>query len=217
MRARFADFVLDPTTRELTERGEVRHLSPKAFLILERLVEEAPRALTKEELYKHVWGETFVDEVNLANLVSEIRSALHENAKAPRLLKTIHRYGYAFCGEVTVESARLRRRRSRSHFTLLWRAEEFALAEGANVIGRADDADVVIDSQSVSRRHACIRISGDVVSIEDLESKNGTFLGEQRVHGPAPLRDGDQIRVGKIALEFRVVNRGASTVTQMTR
>jgi DNA-binding winged helix-turn-helix (wHTH) protein len=217
MRARFGDFILDLTTRELLENGEPRHLSPKAFLVLEQLVEHAPSALTKDVLYKRVWGDTFVDEVNLANLVSEVRAALHDNPKAPRYVKTIHRYGYAFAAEVTAEAKKSRRPRARMTYSLYWRKEEFPLGNGVNTIGRGDDADVIVDSQSVSRRHANVVVSGDTATVEDLGSKNGTFVNDTPVNAPTALADGDEVRVGQVTLSFRAVNRAASTVTQMTR
>lgn len=73
----------------MTCAGAPRHLSGKAFELLEVLIANAPRALTKEELYQHIWGNRIVDEVNLPNLMSEVRTALGDRRKDPRFIKTI--------------------------------------------------------------------------------------------------------------------------------
>jgi len=78
-----------------------------------------------------------------------------------------------------------------------------ALHRGENVIGRAIDAEVWIDSESVSRRHAIIRVENGRAALEDLGSKNGTWLRGERVRDLAPLSDGDEIRVGSVKLVFR--------------
>lgn len=211
MRTRFGEFVLDSKRRELTRNGEACHLSTKAFLLLEVLVDNAPNALTKDELYRHIWGETFVEEVNLPNLVSEIRGVLGDNRSHPRFVKTIHGYGYAFAGEL--ERERTSRRRSGHLFSLFWNRDEFPLRDGDNIVGRGDEADVVVDSASVSRRHARIAVSMRSAAVEDLGSKNGTFVRGERVEGKVSLRDGDEIRVGHVTFTFRAVSRTATTVT----
>ena len=79
--------------------GEVR-LSPKAFELLTLLVEARPRALSKTELLERVWPGVFVSEDSLAKVVTEIRQALGDRKRPPRIVRTVHRYGYAFAAEV---------------------------------------------------------------------------------------------------------------------
>ncbi|MDX6520618.1 MAG: transport system ATP-binding/permease protein [Gaiellales bacterium] len=70
-------------------------------------------------------------------------------------------------------------------------------------IGRDDDADIVVEGDlSASRRHAEIRSKGDSWEIADLHSHNGTFLNGVRIHGAAPLMDGDLIAVGAAVYRF---------------
>ena len=64
----------------------------------------------------------------------------------------------------------------------------FTIGDGEVVIGRADDANIVLDSSSVSRHHACLRRDGDTVMIEDLQSTNGTHVNGDRLTGPASLK-----------------------------
>jgi DNA-binding winged helix-turn-helix (wHTH) protein len=216
MRATFGEYVFDTATRELTCSGESRKLSSKAFDLLEVLITHAPRALTKDELYHHIWGERFVDEVNLPNLMSEVRSALRDSRKEPRFIKTIHGYGYAFAAELHF-AAQEETQLLPTIFSLRWRKTEFALHFGQNVIGRDAKADVVLDSAAVSRRHARITITHEGATIEDLGSKNGTFVGERSLEGgTTSLHHGDEIRLGHLSLSFRAVSRAGSTVTAMS-
>src|SRR4030095_2861282 len=104
MRVVFGDSVFDSDTRELLRSGNRVTLSPKAFQLLEVLIENRPRALSKSVLHDRLWANTFVVEANLSNLVGEIRHALDEDSRAPRFVRTVHRFGYAFqCVEKDAE------------------------------------------------------------------------------------------------------------------
>jgi DNA-binding winged helix-turn-helix (wHTH) protein/tetratricopeptide (TPR) repeat protein len=104
MRVRFSDLTLDSEARELRRGRDPVHLSPKAFRLLEVLIDERPAAVSKERLFEIVWPQTFVAESNLASLVKEIRTALRDDARNPKLIRTVFGHGYAFGGDVTVEA-----------------------------------------------------------------------------------------------------------------
>ena len=89
MRLAFGDFVFDSDTRELLCGGNRVTLSPKAFQLLEVLIENRPRALSKSVLLNRLWENTFVVEANLSNLVGEIRHALGEDSRAPQFVRTV--------------------------------------------------------------------------------------------------------------------------------
>jgi pSer/pThr/pTyr-binding forkhead associated (FHA) protein len=91
----------------------------------------------------------------------------------------------------------------------------FVLHEGKNVLGRDEAGDVCLDWPGVSRQHARIVVASDGATLEDLGSKNGTYLREQKVTGPTPLADGDVFRMGRLALEFRLVRGAISTRTEV--
>jgi non-specific serine/threonine protein kinase len=99
----FDDFVLDLDARELLRAGAAVALSPKAFQLLGILVESHGRALSKADLQDRLWPGTFVVEKNLTNLVSEVRDALGDDAARPRLIRTVHRFGYSFCETPHIE------------------------------------------------------------------------------------------------------------------
>lgn len=208
----FGLFTLDLDTRQLTRDGRERHLSPKAFELLVTLVQERPKALSKVVLQQRLWPDTFVEEANLSNLVAEIRAALDDPAREPRYLRTAHRFGYAFCGEVsTTRTGESQRPQVRGW--LEWGTKRFPLHAGEHVIGRDADVEVRIDTSTVSRRHARLLVSDDGTVLEDFGSKNGTFRGDARVTEPVRLVDGDQLRVGSQRMVYHA-RVAESTETQ---
>jgi pSer/pThr/pTyr-binding forkhead associated (FHA) protein len=87
------------------------------------------------------------------------------------------------------------------------------LLPGENVLGREPEGGINLDSPTVSRRHARILISETRVTLEDLDSKNGTFLQGQRVSSAVTLTDGDEIRAGSVVLRFRMSSPKGLTST----
>jgi DNA-binding winged helix-turn-helix (wHTH) protein len=210
---RFGEFLLDVGTRRLLHRGEERHLSPKAFDLLVTLVENRAQAMSKADLQQRLWPTTFVVETNLASLIAEIRQALGDSADDPVFVRTMHRFGYWFIGPVTEQGGAAAVADAPVTFWLLWEARQVSLQPGANILGRAPDAEVWIDAPGVSRQHARIRVDGAEAWLEDLGSKNGTYLRGKAVTAPEVLRDGDQIRLGSVVVTFRIPPAAGSTET----
>jgi hypothetical protein len=77
----------------------------------------------------------------------------------------------------------------------------YDMSQGA-VLGRAQDADIRLEDQFSSSRHARLVPHGDVLVLEDLGSTNGTYLNGEAVSGPQPLHDGDRIRIGDSEFTF---------------
>ena len=213
MRQVFGDCGFDRDRRELTRLGSIVHCGPKLLALLELLIDAAPRAVTKEEIHKVIWPETFVTDATLTSLIAELRTAIGDDAKAPRLVRTIHGYGYAFIGDVATAQRRAEPRAPLSIYRVIVGERDIALATGDNIIGRSPDAAVFVDDGGVSRQHARIVIDSGGAMLEDLESKNGTMLDGQPVHAPTRLSDGSLIVVGATALRFRIVMSSASTET----
>ena len=212
----FGDFVLDLDTRELRRGRNAVALSPKAYQLLEELVVNRPKALSKSVLQERLWPDTFVLEKNLVNLVAEIRNALGDDAARPRFVRTVRRFGYAF-GHAASEPADAGEpgRPKDARFRLVWPGGHAALTEGEYVLGRDPDLELFLDAPNVSRRHARIRIAGGTATIEDLGSKNGTLVGDRRLDSTARLEGGDLIRVGSVELTFTEVQSRGSTETGM--
>jgi hypothetical protein len=71
----------------------------------------------------------------------------------------------------------------------------YDLDEGA-VMGRGDAAEIRLEDPFASSRHARVTTQGGIVVLEDLGSTNGTYLNEELLEGPAPLHQGDRVRIG---------------------
>ena len=206
---RFDPFVLDTGTRQLLSGSEALELSPKAFDLLTVLLENRPLALGKEDLHARIWPATFVSDTSLSTLVNEIRAALDDDARRPRFVRTVHGHGYAFCG--TAETITGGRSFVGARSWIRWEGRDVPLDEGVNIIGRDPCSAIRIDLPEISRRHASIVVGPAQVTIEDLGSRNGTFVSDEAVTAPRRLRDGDAIRLGTVALAFHVAATGATT------
>jgi DNA-binding winged helix-turn-helix (wHTH) protein len=201
MRLRFGDCVLDTDLRELTRGGRAVPLLPKAFRLLEVLVERRPQVVPQSELRRLLWPDGLLGGTRLARLVNEVRAAIGDDARSGHLIRTAHRFGYAFCAPALAEGAPPGPKAS---CALQWGERLVPLSPGENVIGRTADAWISVASSKVSRRHARIVVSDGHVVLEDLGSKNGTYLGSSRVDRPMELKNGDCISIGPLLLIFRV-------------
>jgi DNA-binding winged helix-turn-helix (wHTH) protein len=200
MRASFGEFVLDAETRELLREGSRVHLSSKAFQLLELLLRNRPRALSKAELMESLWPGVYVLESNLAGLVAEIRKVLGQTGRAGAI-RTVHTFGYAFDAEVTEAQPAVL-----CH--LLWPDGHASLGAGLFDIGRDPTLSVLIDGATVSWHHARLHVAGSAsaptVMVEDQGSRNGTFVNGARVSGETALADGDELRLGTVVVRVRL-------------
>lgn len=186
---------LDVEARQLYRGGEAVHLSPKAFALLEYLVAQRPRAVPRQELFDHVWPDTFVVEANLPILIREIRAALGDEGKDA--IRTVHGHGYACAPERGSTPPPV------TTHALMHGEHEYLLQPGENIVGRDPAAVVRISSTSVSRRHAAIIVDGGSATLVDLKSKNGTRINGEPVSAPRILQDGGVIEFGKVEMIYR--------------
>jgi DNA-binding winged helix-turn-helix (wHTH) protein len=215
MRVRFGECLLDSDTRELSLGGKAVHLQPKAFQFLELLLRERPRAVSKEKIHEQLWPGTFVSDSTLTSLLTEIRAAIRDEPHESRFIRTVHRFGYAFSGKAQEAVERPAGVGGRQAACWLLRGRRrIPLEAGETIIGRDPGAAVFLDDKSVSRRHARIVISEEGATLEDLGSKNGTYLQDARVESRLPLSDGDKIRVGSVPLTMRIFPMPESTETE---
>lgn len=219
MQLRFGEFAFDSDARRLSRGDRLVHLEPKAYELLELLLERRPAAVAKASIHDRLWPRTSVSESSLTTLVAQLRRALglHD-----RSIRTVRGFGYAFDGEVTpigeagpASSAPNPRAVAGTGPCVVYQEQVYPLTEGANLLGRDPTARVVVDGPGVSRRHAQIVVSGALASIEDLGSKNGTFLGDRRIDGRTQLADRDTLRLGRTAVLYRCPRLPASTDTEL--
>jgi DNA-binding winged helix-turn-helix (wHTH) protein len=204
---RFGDAVFDVARRELLRGGTEVRLSPRAFEALHLLLKRHPEAVSKQDLYAALWPDTFVNLTNLNNVIAEIRKALGDDDRS--VIVTKQRFGYAVA--VPVRPDEPARRATR--VTLAVGGQTLRLSAVDTVIGRSPDGDVVIDDPSVSRRHAILHLEDGHATLTDLQSKNGTFVGDERIDATRAIRDGDVLRFGNVCAVFRSGSAGESTIT----
>jgi len=207
--AHFDVYTFDSDKRQVTAGGTVVHLTPKAFDLLSILISEAPRVVTKSDLHRRLWPDTFVADATLVSLIKELRRELRNRESDTPTIRTAHGVGYAFSGPLLAPAPG----RPDIARWIEMGTRRIPLQPGDNVIGRDPSATVWIDLEGVSRRHARIVIDDRGARLEDLGSKNGTKLRSVRLEGPAVLRDGDDIAVGLTLMLYRVSDLGISTAT----
>jgi TolB-like protein/DNA-binding winged helix-turn-helix (wHTH) protein/Tfp pilus assembly protein PilF len=97
----FGKFTIDRGRRQLLRAGEPVRLSPKTFQLLTILVHESPRAVSKADLQEQLWPGTFVTDGSLANLVTELRTVLGDDARDPQFVRTLYGFGYSFTAAIS--------------------------------------------------------------------------------------------------------------------
>jgi DNA-binding winged helix-turn-helix (wHTH) protein len=214
MRIHFGDCHFDSDTREVYRSGRPVSLSPKAFHLLEILIRERPKAIDHRKLHSELWPGVYVTDANLPNLVTELRSALGDDARSPRIIRTVRGFGYAFSASAREEPDAVGVPTEGPTYRLIWGNREIALKPGENGIGRAPDSTLWIDDSSVSRHHARIVIADSGAVLEDMGSKNGTLVRGKRISGTRRLVDNVPIQIGTANLIFRVFRQTGSTASK---
>lgn len=217
MRLEFDDVSFDPDSRQVHRAGEDVHLSVKAFDLLRLLIERRPNVVSKADIHADLWPDTFVSTANLPTLIAEVRDALGDDARNPRFVRTVHRLGYAFSGTVRGGAPAPAGTSPAPRGWLIGDQGRFALLTGENIIGREGSDVIVLHSPTVSRRHARLIVDDGGVTVEDLDSKNGTFVNDARVSSaPLPVSDGDRVRIGSLLMTFRRAGLASSTLSAST-
>ncbi len=223
---RFDGWSLDPDSGELFRDGEKIRLQEQPLQILQALLANPGRVVTREELVARLWPKGIVDfETGLNTAMRRLRAALREDADAPRYIETLPRRGYRFIGtleEAPAPAPAASPMRTQDHelqTQLVGTGESssrrtdclvivnapqqldvgrrYPLDQDITTIGRGLENDVVLPSQSVSRRHTRIEFRGGLTYVVDAASTNGTFIndGDKPVRD-GPLQPGDLLHVG---------------------
>jgi DNA-binding winged helix-turn-helix (wHTH) protein len=213
----FGDCEFDSVGHVLRRHGRSVALSPRAFRLLEVLLDRRPEVLSKADLLEHLWPGTFVSDASLHNLVTEVRAAIGDTPHASRFIRTVPRIGYSFHGNAhdAATATGFSGPPAAAHLTS--KRREWRLFEGPNLIGRDHDCAVSVDSPSVSRRHARMVVEDGNATVEDLGSKNGTYVNGERVKDVMPVADGSELQIGSVRMVYRRLTALATTVTQRQR
>ena len=197
----FGRVCVDAQARRVSRDGRPVRLTRKAFDLLLLLLEHGPDAVSKEQIHARIWPHTFVGESSLQSLVHEIRRRVDDPARGASWIVTVHGVGYRFEGDA-VTSRPAAGDAARPAAWLVAGATRLGLLPGENVIGRGEGV-IEIDAPTISRHHARITVA-PVVTIEDLGSKNGTWIDGQRVTASAVLADGTSVRLGSVTMAFQL-------------
>jgi DNA-binding winged helix-turn-helix (wHTH) protein/TolB-like protein/lipopolysaccharide biosynthesis regulator YciM len=100
----FDDFRLNPADHSLLCAGKPIPLTPKSFDILLTLIEKNGQLVTKDELMRKIWPDSFVEEANLTVNVSALRKALGDTTEHQQYIETVPKLGYRFTARVTTRS-----------------------------------------------------------------------------------------------------------------
>ena len=202
---RLGDWTVEPMLDRISRERETVQLRPRVMDVLLCLVESRETVVSKQQLIDRVWRTEFVSENALTHAITELRTKLGDDPKHPTYIETIPRRGYRIIAELTIDGLGPATASTPPvRFELVAEdGRELPLKDGDNLIGRSPESGILLDTPKVSRRHARIVVAGDSASIEDLGSKNGTFVRGRRLEGPVRLQHADEIQIGVNVARFR--------------
>ncbi len=206
------DWCVYPNLDRISRDETTVHLEPKVMDLLVYLAQHSGRVVTKNDIIDAVWEGHIVANSALSRCMALLRGALGDDARQPRYIETIPKRGYRLTAPVTgIEPVILESREPM--FRLRVGEREYPLVDGEHVIGRSPEVAIYVDSPKISRHHARIEVEGGRASLEDMGSKNGTFVDGRMVTAPIPLEDGNEIVAGSVVFTFIDVRAGESTET----
>lgn len=222
---RFAEFELDVGGYVLRRPDGPLRLEKLPMEVLILLVQRAGTLVQRSEIQAMFWRpDVYVEHDSAINTaVRKIRRTLGDDADNPRFVETVVGKGYRFIAPVQSDAnpqaqpsanhdrSSARWPRGFPSYSATRGRQEFILEAGDTVFGRDPAAGVYVDHPSVSRRHACLSIGSQGAVLEDLKSRNGTFVNGRRIDGPTNIGHGALIGLGPITLTFIVSVAPAST------
>ena len=104
MRYVFAECILDTRLYTLHREGTTMRLRPKAFQVLQYLLEHRDHVVSKDELCAHVWPGQFISDATLEGCITLARRAIGDSGRVQRLIESRRGYGYRFVGSVQAEA-----------------------------------------------------------------------------------------------------------------
>jgi eukaryotic-like serine/threonine-protein kinase len=120
----FGPFRVDPEKELLLREEETVPIAPKAFQVLLVLIRQNKQVVTKDDLMKAIWPDTFVEEANLSRNIFLLRKALGENPQVHQYIVTVPGRGYRFAEDVQLVPARELNIVAASHSNLRVQVEE---------------------------------------------------------------------------------------------
>ncbi len=202
---RLGEWVVEPDLGRLTRGGATIVLELKVMDVLLCLARKPGELVTRLDLIDTVWATEVISDNTLTHAIAELRSALGCDAMNPSYIETVHRRGYRLLvGASEPDDTQTAAAGQSSLFFVVCGDRSVRLAIGGNLIGRLPWATVTIDSVQVSRRHAQIDVDDSTALLEDLGSKNGTYLNGCQLENPANLAHNDRIGLGSHVIVLKL-------------
>ncbi len=207
MRYVFEDYALDTDRRELCRRGDVVRLEPQAFDLLEYLIRNRARVVSREDLIASVWAGRLVSDSAMTTRINAARCAVDDNGKAQRLIKTVPRKGVRFAGTVLEEETSVAEAGSQQPTRYLALPDKPSIAvlafanmseePGQEYFSDGVTEDIITELSRFSElfviaRNSSFRFKGGSTDIRQV----GRELGVRYVLGGSIRRAGDRIRIG---------------------
>ena len=206
MRYLFEDYALDTDRRELCRRGDIVRLEPQAFDLLEYLICNRGRVVSRADLITSVWAGRIVSDSAMTTRINAARCAVDDSGKAQRLIKTVPRKGIRFIGPVQEESdeGEIGLRRSTPYIALADRPSIAVLAftnmsgdPGQEYFSDGITEDIITELSRfaelfVIARNSSFRFKGKSTDIRQI----GRDLGVRYVLEGSIRRAGDRVRIG---------------------
>jgi DNA-binding winged helix-turn-helix (wHTH) protein len=208
---RFGEFELDLAGYALQRAGRVVKLERIPMEVLILLVRQAGALVQRPAIQAALWApDVFVEHDSAINTaVRKVRQALEDDAEDPRFVETVVGKGYRFIAPVHPDGAHADT--PPVSCCVVRGKKEFVLRGGDHVLGRDPSVDVYVEHTAVSRRHARLVIRSQRATLEDLKSRNGTFINGRRIEAPTEIGHGAIIGLGPITLTFLVLSKPIST------
>jgi len=210
---------VDPALNSVAGPTETAHLEPKVMDVLVCLAEHASDVVSKELLLRSVWADSCVTDDVLRRAIFELRRVFGDEARRPRVIQTIPKRGYRLIAAVVsdIDRTTVSPATEGTICTLTWQDGCVTLKEGTYLLGREESLPIRVPFSSVLRRHARLTIAGGAVTVEDLASKNGTFLRSKRLTAPTLLRNGDTLVTGTERIRVHLSLPSTETAAPIVR
>jgi pSer/pThr/pTyr-binding forkhead associated (FHA) protein len=129
------------------------------------------------------------------------------------MIRTVYKTGYAFCATIiSTNTSATPPKSNPAVVSILWNGQRMPLSDGHYIAGRGAECSLIIDAETVSRRHARITVQPGAVTVEDLGSTNGVRVNGKRISAPTRLTDGSEVALGSAKLRIRTLDPSTLTV-----
>lgn len=210
---RIGDWLVEPALGQIARGQKSIRLRPRAMDVLLCLASDPGKVVSRQRLIDTVWHTVHVTDNVVSQVVTELRTALGDDARSPSYIENIPRRGYRLVAPVCRLDDGLPVAGDLSLFMLAGPGLDFTLKRGENLIGRSSGADIRVNLTQVSRLHARIVVEGRAATVEDMGSKNGTYVNGELISSPTRLELGDEIALGPHSERLRLVLAGEPTLS----